>query len=51
MTADGYHEAGETLSGLAVPTVAVQEGGYHLPTVGALVVARRLLGRRRSGLW
>jgi acetoin utilization deacetylase AcuC-like enzyme len=36
---DGYHAAGATLAGLGLPVVAVQEGGYHLPTLGALVVA------------
>lgn len=36
---DGYHRAGELLGALGVPTVAVQEGGYHLPTLGGLVQA------------
>jgi acetoin utilization deacetylase AcuC-like enzyme len=36
---DGYHRAGQILAALRVPTVAVQEGGYHLPTLGDLVVA------------
>jgi acetoin utilization deacetylase AcuC-like enzyme len=36
---DGYHQAGLRLSALGLPTVAVQEGGYHLPTLGPLVVA------------
>ena len=27
------------LAALGLPTVAVQEGGYHLPTLGSLVVA------------
>jgi len=36
---DGYHRAGEVLGALGVPTVAVQEGGYHLPTLGGLVLA------------
>ena len=39
VTADGYHRAGRLLSRLGLPTVAVQEGGYHLPTLGPLVVA------------
>lgn len=39
ITADGYHAAGKALAGLGLPTVAVQEGGYHLPTLGDLVVA------------
>ncbi|MCI0686387.1 MAG: histone deacetylase family protein [Sporichthyaceae bacterium] len=36
---DGYHRAGVLLGELGIPTVAVQEGGYHLPTLGGLVVA------------
>ena len=39
VTADGYHRAGTLLARLGLPTVAVQEGGYHLPTLGPLVVA------------
>ena len=39
VTADGYREAGRVLGATGLPTVAVQEGGYHLPTVGALVAA------------
>jgi acetoin utilization deacetylase AcuC-like enzyme len=39
VTADGYRRAGETLAQLGLPTVAVQEGGYHLPTLGDLVAA------------
>ncbi|GDX31175.1 acetylpolyamine amidohydrolase [Actinomycetes bacterium] len=39
ITLDGYHRAGELLAVLGVPTVALQEGGYHLPTLGALVRA------------
>jgi len=39
VTADGYREAGRVLGGLGLPTVAVQEGGYHLPSLGGLVVA------------
>ena len=35
----GYQQAGELLAALGLPTVAVQEGGYHLPTLGPLVVA------------
>jgi acetoin utilization deacetylase AcuC-like enzyme len=34
---EGYHAAGQRLGGLGLPTVAVQEGGYHLPTLGTLV--------------
>jgi acetoin utilization deacetylase AcuC-like enzyme len=37
ITLDGYHAAGEMLGSLGLPTVALQEGGYHLPTLGALV--------------
>jgi acetoin utilization deacetylase AcuC-like enzyme len=36
---DGYFEAGRLLGAIGVPTVAVQEGGYHLDTLGSLVVA------------
>ena len=39
VTADGYHEAGLVLGSLGLPTVAVQEGGYLLSTLGELVVA------------
>jgi len=39
VTADGYRKAGRLLAGLGVPTVAVQEGGYHLPSLGGLVAA------------
>lgn len=39
ITAAGYHQAGEILGGLGLPSVIVQEGGYHLPTLGALVEA------------
>ena len=39
VTLDGYGEAGRILGGLGLPTVALQEGGYHLPTLGALVRA------------
>jgi acetoin utilization deacetylase AcuC-like enzyme len=39
VTADGYHRAGALLARLGLPTVAVQEGGYHLSTLGPLVVA------------
>jgi acetoin utilization deacetylase AcuC-like enzyme len=35
----GYRQAGELLAGLGLPTVAVQEGGYHLPSLGNLVVS------------
>lgn len=39
VTASGYGEAGRFLGGLGLPTVAVQEGGYHLPSLGELVAA------------
>jgi acetoin utilization deacetylase AcuC-like enzyme len=37
VTLDGYGRAGEILHGLGLPTVVVQEGGYHLDSLGALV--------------
>jgi acetoin utilization deacetylase AcuC-like enzyme len=40
VTLDGYRRAGALLLGdLDLPTVVVQEGGYHLPTLGHLVAA------------
>jgi acetoin utilization deacetylase AcuC-like enzyme len=39
VTADGYREAGRLLGATRLPAVAVQEGGYHLPTLGGLVAA------------
>ncbi len=48
VTADGYHEAGRLLGALGLPSVAVQEGGYHLPTLGSLVAAY-LDGHRLAG--
>jgi acetoin utilization deacetylase AcuC-like enzyme len=39
VTADGYHAAGQVLGALDLPTVVVQEGGYHLPSLGELVTA------------
>jgi acetoin utilization deacetylase AcuC-like enzyme len=39
VTADGYREAGRLLGGTGIPAVAVQEGGYHLDTLGGLVAA------------
>ena len=36
---DGYHQAGVVLGGTGLPAVVVQEGGYHLPTLGGLVTA------------
>jgi acetoin utilization deacetylase AcuC-like enzyme len=37
VTIDGYWRAGRALGALGLPTVVVQEGGYHLPTLGRLV--------------
>jgi acetoin utilization deacetylase AcuC-like enzyme len=39
VTRDGIAATGVLLGSLGVPTVAVQEGGYHLPTLGELVSA------------
>ncbi|MGA9746728.1 MAG: hypothetical protein WBQ50_04655, partial [Nocardioides sp.] len=39
VTAAGYRQAGSLLGGLGLPSVAVQEGGYHLPSLGSLVSA------------
>ena len=39
VTADGYRRAGALLGGLGLPSVLVQEGGYHLPSLGGLVAA------------
>lgn len=39
ITESAYFRAGELLGALDVPTVALQEGGYHLPTLGSLVRA------------
>jgi acetoin utilization deacetylase AcuC-like enzyme len=39
VTLDGYSQAGRRLRTLGLPTVIVQEGGYHLETLGALVRA------------
>jgi acetoin utilization deacetylase AcuC-like enzyme len=39
VTADGLRAAGRALGALRVPTVVVQEGGYDLTTIGALVHA------------
>ena len=38
VTHEGYESAGSRLAALGLPTVAVQEGGYHLDTLGDLVV-------------
>ncbi len=37
VTGDGLRATGILLGGLGLPTVAVQEGGYHLPSLGTLV--------------
>ena len=39
VTADGYAAAGSLLGSLGLPAVVVQEGGYHLPSLGGLVSA------------
>ncbi len=39
VTADGYAAAGSLLGALALPSVVVQEGGYHLTSLGGLVSA------------
>ncbi|GIH26206.1 acetylpolyamine amidohydrolase [Acrocarpospora phusangensis] len=39
VTTTGYHETGSAIASLGLPTVAVQEGGYHLPSLGTLVTA------------
>ncbi|GAA3803942.1 histone deacetylase family protein [Sphaerisporangium flaviroseum] len=38
VSADGYRRTGSLIAQLGLPMVAVQEGGYHLPTLGPLVV-------------
>ncbi len=42
VTVDGYAEAGRLVAGLGLPTVFVQEGGYHLDSLGQLVLATLL---------
>jgi acetoin utilization deacetylase AcuC-like enzyme len=37
VTSAGYAAAGRLLATLGLPTVLVQEGGYHLPSLGGLV--------------
>ena len=39
VTADGYRRAGALLTAAGLPAVVVQEGGYHLATLGTLVAA------------
>ncbi len=48
VSAEGYRRAGALLGGTGLPAVAVQEGGYHLPTLGGLVAAY-LEGHARAG--
>jgi acetoin utilization deacetylase AcuC-like enzyme len=36
---EGYREAGALLGATGLPSVVVQEGGYHLPTLGGLVTS------------
>ncbi len=50
VTEAGYRQAGRILGGLGLPTVVVQEGGYDLGTIGALVLATLAgLGEGRTG--
>jgi acetoin utilization deacetylase AcuC-like enzyme len=39
VTHDGFYAAGGIIAATLRPTVVVQEGGYHLPTLGGLVSA------------
>jgi acetoin utilization deacetylase AcuC-like enzyme len=39
VTRDGYRSAGTIIGGLGLPSVMIQEGGYHLPSLGGLVGA------------
>ena len=39
VTAAGFREGGRILGSLSLPTVVVQEGGYDLAALGALVLA------------
>ncbi len=39
VTTEGFREAGRRIRGLQRPTLVVQEGGYHLPDLGANVLA------------
>jgi acetoin utilization deacetylase AcuC-like enzyme len=39
VTEAGYRRAGRLLRATGLPAVVVQEGGYHLPTLGGLVAA------------
>jgi acetoin utilization deacetylase AcuC-like enzyme len=35
LTTDGYRRIGHRVAGLGLPTVVIQEGGYHVPDLGA----------------
>ncbi len=50
VTVDGYAAAGRLIAELGLPTVFVQEGGYHLDSLGQLVLATLLAfeGERRD---
>lgn len=50
VTSSGYARAGRMVGELGLPAVIVQEGGYHLPTLGGLVVAF-LQGVEAGGGW
>ncbi|HZJ07094.1 MAG TPA: histone deacetylase family protein [Nocardioidaceae bacterium] len=39
VTDHGFRSAGDMLASLGLPTVIVQEGGYHLPSLGGSVLA------------
>jgi acetoin utilization deacetylase AcuC-like enzyme len=39
VTRDGFERAGRVLASLELPTVLVQEGGYHLPALERDVTA------------
>jgi acetoin utilization deacetylase AcuC-like enzyme len=39
VTAEGFRDVGRVLGDLGLPSVLVQEGGYHLATMGGLVAA------------
>jgi acetoin utilization deacetylase AcuC-like enzyme len=39
VTSEGYRDAGSLLGATGLPAVVVQEGGYHLPSLGDLVAS------------
>jgi acetoin utilization deacetylase AcuC-like enzyme len=39
VSAAAFREAGDLVGGLGLPAVVVQEGGYHLPSLGGLVAS------------